>query len=633
MDELKEAISISPSDRSLDADKATADDSTILGACANLVVFDSEERVVRFAHHSVQEFLLSDPTDDRIADVHFRASHAEREIAEICIAYLSFRGFQRQTAKQLPKDDQAADTSGSGSLFKASYLGRLVGGGWTRFRGARPTSWKQSLQHTRVPPPQGFEQQYRLLCYVIDHWALHTIGLSDTDTELWASFENLALKRTLLFSFRPWGQVDPARNLPHMSMVLWALDTGHEPLLRLLGKRPKGSNLNAYLDQEVEEGLPLRVVALHRSAQKGQKAVLELLLQSGANPNTRNRSGDSVLNMATRGGHEELVELLLVSGADPNLTNKSGSTPLHQAALKGHEALVRLLLKNNADPNTVNDSGATALHEAVSGGHDMVVKQLLEGKANQSMGNSVSGDTMLVSAARGGYYTIVQILLEGEFDCNKRNYRGSSALREAALGGRDAVVKLFLANGADGSVELDMASQAGSDVIVKSLLESGVNQNSSNLHGAVSSGYYGVVKLLLEKANLSATDNSGNSALHLAASGGHDEIVQLLLDNSANHDAKDNLGNSALHLAASGGHDKVVQLLLDSKANQDARNDSGSSALHLAAAGGHDNIVQLLLHSRADKDATDNSGNRAIHLAALRSCSVTSTHVQQEFKQ
>ena len=56
------------------------------------------------------------------------------------------------------------------------------------------------------------------------------------------------------------------------------------------------------------------------------------------------------LALASQFGREAIVQLLLDSGEDPNGYSPihSHSTPLHQAALNGHEGIVRLLVERGA---------------------------------------------------------------------------------------------------------------------------------------------------------------------------------------------------------------------------------------------------------------------------------------------
>src|SRR6185436_2926042 len=60
-----------------------------------------------------------------------------------------------------------------------------------------------------------------------------------------------------------------------------------------------------------------------------------------------------------------IVECLIESGADPNSADKSGVTPLHRAVRTRCTAAVRTLLENGAQPRLKNGSGSTPLHLAV----------------------------------------------------------------------------------------------------------------------------------------------------------------------------------------------------------------------------------------------------------------------------
>lgn len=72
------------------------------------------------------------------------------------------------------------------------------------------------------------------------------------------------------------------------------------------------------------------------------------------------------------------VAFLLSAGANPNTKNKNGETPLHWAAIRNNLKSAALLLKGEADLNASDNSGSTALHCAVEAGHsDMVVTLLL----------------------------------------------------------------------------------------------------------------------------------------------------------------------------------------------------------------------------------------------------------------
>lgn len=74
------------------------------------------------------------------------------------------------------------------------------------------------------------------------------------------------------------------------------------------------------------------------------------LLEYGADPEVAETlHGNTALHIAAENGRADLALILLDGGADPNSRNHYGATPLHAAAEKGTAKVVRLLLKRGAD--------------------------------------------------------------------------------------------------------------------------------------------------------------------------------------------------------------------------------------------------------------------------------------------
>jgi casein kinase I family protein HRR25 len=81
------------------------------------------------------------------------------------------------------------------------------------------------------------------------------------------------------------------------------------------------------------------------AAFKGQKAVVQLLLDKGAELESKDiECGQTPLSYAAENGHKEVVELLLDNGAKLESKDKDGQTPLSYAAANGHETVVLLEL-------------------------------------------------------------------------------------------------------------------------------------------------------------------------------------------------------------------------------------------------------------------------------------------------
>ncbi len=91
--------------------------------------------------------------------------------------------------------------------------------------------------------------------------------------------------------------------------------------------------------------------ALHIVVARRDATWTGFLLQKGANPNVRDKSGTTPLMLATRLRFIEGARVLLQKKADVNQTNNRGETALIRAVQLRDSEMTRLLLKNGADPD------------------------------------------------------------------------------------------------------------------------------------------------------------------------------------------------------------------------------------------------------------------------------------------
>jgi len=117
---------------------------------------------------------------------------------------------------------------------------------------------------------------------------------------------------------------------------------------------------------------------LHLAAFFGQSDAVRLLLARGApcDPPGRGWMTGTPLHAAAAGSHATIVAMLLEAGADPNTRQRHGFTPLHAAAANGDLASVEALIDAGADLGARNDDGATPLVLAEASG-DLVVSDAL----------------------------------------------------------------------------------------------------------------------------------------------------------------------------------------------------------------------------------------------------------------
>jgi ankyrin repeat protein len=93
-----------------------------------------------------------------------------------------------------------------------------------------------------------------------------------------------------------------------------------------------------------------------------------LLLNAGADPDIADDILlDTPLHIAAERGDPAIVRLLLTFGANPIGWNSDGSDPLHRAAFRGLPDNVAALLEGGADPHALDDHGLTPLMSAIEG--------------------------------------------------------------------------------------------------------------------------------------------------------------------------------------------------------------------------------------------------------------------------
>lgn len=93
-------------------------------------------------------------------------------------------------------------------------------------------------------------------------------------------------------------------------------------------------------------------------------AMVELLIQNGADVNAQGADGETPLHVAIGAENEKIAEVLIKNGADLNAKDRSGRTPLHLATEQSSIKMVELLAKNGADLNAKDRKGRTPLHVA-----------------------------------------------------------------------------------------------------------------------------------------------------------------------------------------------------------------------------------------------------------------------------
>jgi ankyrin repeat protein len=117
--------------------------------------------------------------------------------------------------------------------------------------------------------------------------------------------------------------------------------------------------------------------------------------------NTRDGdSGDTALHIVTRRRDTPWMGFLLQNGADPNARDKDGNTPMMVAAMTGFTEGVRVMIAGRGQVDMANGRGETALIKAVHGRDAQTAALLLSAGADPDRPDNQTGLSAREYAAR-----------------------------------------------------------------------------------------------------------------------------------------------------------------------------------------------------------------------------------------
>lgn len=198
--------------------------------------------------------------------------------------------------------------------------------------------------------------------------------------------------------------------------------------------------------KEVAEVLRfLRPDLLHVEAGKGHPVAMKQLLENG--PHVTPESIDEWTTFAATGDREGGLKLLLDLGADVDSKDTASRTQLSYAAGNGHEGRLKLLLNTGAaDVNSKDAAGRTPISYAAGNGHEDNLRLLFQYGHDEADGvnsQDTAGRTPLLYASGNGHEDIVRLLLKNGADLDLKDKAGRTSLWYATANKHVTVVKLL----------------------------------------------------------------------------------------------------------------------------------------------------------------------------------------------
>lgn len=392
-----------------------------------------------------------------------------------------------------------------------------------------------------------------------------------------------------------------------------------EAAIRLYFKReastvPKpeaNPNFKDFINREDLDGS----TALHLAVQTGRKEVSQVLIQYGADVNSKNKNLQTPIYLSAVGGHQDVLKMLILQGGDVNARERQQKTALHSAAALGNYKCIEILHENGAQIDARDQGGQTPFQVAVIAGQTDCAKLLLSFGARDSAQDDRLRCCIHLAVEYGREETLSMLLRETDSSLvNVPDQRQRTSLHYASCTDNPKLLEMLLETKPNGCVRdmkhktpLHLAAERGTARQVKVLTQAAPScvwmrddTRKTPLHYAVISMKRKSCNTLLEMgADINSPDNVGWTPLLWAAKAGNASVMELLLERGVLIDHMDIDGNAAIHVAAHMGNIDVVKMLLDYGANMVAQNRRGLRCLDIAMDAQNNEVVMVIVkHNR-----------------------------------
>ena len=318
--------------------------------------------------------------------------------------------------------------------------------------------------------------------------------------------------------------------------------------------------------------------ALHFAAAKGNRAMVQLLLEAGASLEAKNAAGETPARVAERVGRVDVLPLLLTPGAAVIAAAKSDDLTRLAALLAQHPQAV-------SEPDS--EFGGTALHWAAYNGSPAVASILLARGADRAVKNRNGESPLEVAlrrnrdpgARRAGFEAVIAMLRDPEpeiFDA----VRTGDVARVARLLDADPAL-VGTTDQEYGATPLHFAAAAsGKKEVVSLLLDRGASTSARNRRGETPAG---VAERSGRADLLTLLGGPGAAVIAAAKTDDVTRLASLLAQNPKLVNEPDlEFGGTALHWAAYRGSVPVASILVAQGADRALKNRDGETALQIA---------------------------------------------------
>ncbi len=413
------------------------------------------------------------------------------------------------------------------------------------------------------------------------------------------------------------------------------------------------------------------------------------LFKTKTNINETDSDGNTALHIAAAVNEADLISFLIIKGADPEIKNRDGDTPIHIAIKNDCMAAAKVLAIVHGDIFSKDAARKTALELALAKGDEWygVMINQQTGSLRDENGESIvhyfvktrdekaidrciaiklelsvkdkDGKTPLALAlehadddvcariaaklilggselVRGDYsyfedavktHNMILRFDDGQTPLHLATIMGHTGIVNYILSDRSVrIADILSAQDIGGATPLHEAIRYGRSDIASALLAAGANVNALDSIGKTpflliipKESQYALYSTLLQyKASISQKDMYGDTVLHVATmSDASVEVLDLLVRSGALIDERNKQGVTPIELAIEYEHPEQVRYFANHGADIYAEDMNGASPLSKALKSSNIGILKTLV-SKGNILSKDSAGNTALHIALMK---------------
>lgn len=242
--------------------------------------------------------------------------------------------------------------------------------------------------------------------------------------------------------------------------IFFAITNGNEEVIRML--IDAGADMNKYdnkgktpIDYLYEYNKELAIeynlipkVSIHDIIADNDIESMKLYIKNENDLNLKNYNGEPLLHYSIRRKSKEISYLLIEAGADIESKTIYDETPLFPAVRINDIDMVKTLIGKGVDVNAVNSVGETPLYYAVAWGRLEIMDILIDAGADIDVKTSL-GKGLLHTACWYGELDMAKRLVKMGLDVEEKDKFGKTPIFDASFMNREEIIKYLYEKGAN----------------------------------------------------------------------------------------------------------------------------------------------------------------------------------------